>query len=294
MGGMSASTTATVTAGDGTPLLVRRWLSDGSPWAHVLLVHGIAEHSGRYERVGEWLASAGLDVTGYDLRGFGASGGRRAFVDRWKRYHDDLEERLAAVRAEAGDVPVALVGHSLGGLITLGYVLAEPPRPSPDALVLSAPAIEAAVPGWKRTVAAVLGRAVPTASLKNELDGELLSRDPSVGERYLADPLAHHATTTRLGAEALAEQRRVRAALGRLAIPTLVYHGSADRLVPTMSSEPLGALATVTRRTYPDLRHESHNEPEGEAVVGDVIAWLRSVLQSPAQLNTASGEREMR
>jgi len=61
-----------------------------------------------------------------------------------------------------------------------------------------------------------------------------------------------------------------------------------------MSSEPLAVLATVTRRTYPDLRHESHNEPEGEAVVGDVIAWLRSVLQSPAQLNTASGEREMR
>lgn len=280
MAAMTTSESRSVAAADGTPILVRRWIPDRSPWAHVLLVHGIAEHSGRYDHVGRWLADAGLSVTGYDLRGFGGSGGRRAFVDRWGRHHDDLADRLAAVRTEAGDRPVALMGHSLGGLIALGYVLAEPPRRLPDALVLSAPALEATVPGWKRAIATVLGRAAPMVSLKNDLDGELLSRDPTVGERYLADPLAHHATTTRLGAEALAEQRRVRASLGRLSIPTLVYHGTADRLVPTASSERLGELDAVTRRTYPDLRHESHNEPEGGDVIGDVVSWLRSVLQS--------------
>ena len=278
---MSTSTTANVTAADGTPVLLRRWAADHGPWAHVLLVHGIAEHSGRYEHVGEWLAAAGLDVTGYDLRGFGGSGGRRAYVDRWKQHHDDLAERLAAVRAEAAGRPVAMFGHSLGGLIALGYVLSEPPRPLPDALVLSAPALDATVPGWKRAIAAVLGRAAPRVSLKNDLDGDLLSRDATVGERYSSDPLAHHATTTRFGAEALAEQRRVRGALRRLSIPTFVYHGTADRLVPTAASEPLAALPGVTRRTHPDLRHESHNEPEGPSVIQDVVAWLRSVLQSP-------------
>jgi alpha-beta hydrolase superfamily lysophospholipase len=116
--------------------------------------------------------------------------------------------------------------------------------------------------------------------VKNAFDGTILSRDPAVAERYLADPLNHHATTTRLGAEALAEQKRATAALDRLSLPTLVYHGGDDRLVPTASSEVFASAPEVTRRTYPGLRHESHNEPEGEAVIADVIAWLRSVLES--------------
>ena len=76
--------TSTVSAADGTSILVRRWAAAGEPWADVLIVHGIAEHSGRYEHVGGWLAEAGLEVTGYDLRGFGGSGGRRAWVGSWR------------------------------------------------------------------------------------------------------------------------------------------------------------------------------------------------------------------
>src|SRR6476660_4161191 len=131
------STTGRATARDGTELVVRTWLPVGEPWAVVLLVHGLAEHSGRYEHVGQQLAAAGLDVDAYDQRGFGGSAGRRAFVDRWSQNHDDLEERLAAVRSAAGGRPVGLLGHSLGGLIALGYVLAEPARPLPDLLGLT-------------------------------------------------------------------------------------------------------------------------------------------------------------
>jgi acylglycerol lipase len=276
MGGVTTSRTATMTAPDGTPILVRTWAASGQPWASILLVHGLAEHSGRYEHVGQQLASAGLEVMAYDQRGFGASGGRRAFVDRWDLVHDDLEDRLAALRAASGGRPVVLFGHSLGGLIVLGYVLAEPPRPPPDLLVLSAPALESTIPGWKRGLAGVLGRVAPTLSLSNAFDGAILSRDPTVGERYLADPLNQHETTTRFGALAIAEQGRVRAVLGRLSIPTLVYHGEDDHLVPTAASAPLGAVPGVVRRTYPGLRHESHNEPEGPAVIADVVDWLRA------------------
>jgi acylglycerol lipase len=280
MGGMTTSATATVPAGDGTPILVRTWTATGEPWASVLLVHGLAEHSGRYEHVGRQLAAAGLEVVAYDQRGFGGSGGRRAFVDRWSKVHDDLDERLAALRSTSGDRPVILFGHSLGGLIALGYVLAEPPRPLPDLLVLSAPALESTIPGWKRAFARVLGRVAPTLTLANAFDGAILSRDPAVGERYLADPLNEHETTTRFGALAIAEQSRVRAALSGLSIPTLVYHGEDDHLVPTAASAPLGAIRGVVRRTYPGLRHESHNEPEGPAVIGDVVDWLRANVAS--------------
>src|SRR6476660_9464768 len=135
-----SSTTRTQTAADGTPILVRDWAAVGEPWGHVLLVDGLAEHSGRYEHVGGWLADAALEVTGYDLRGLGASGGRRAWADARARHHDDLGERLAAIRAGAPDRPVVLYGHSMGALVALGYVVAEPERPLPDLLVLSAPA----------------------------------------------------------------------------------------------------------------------------------------------------------
>ena len=277
---VAMSTTATIAARDGTPLLVRQWAPTGTKWATVVLVHGIAEHSGRYEDVGRWLAEAGLDVRSFDLRGFGASGGRRAWVERWSELHDDLEDQLTAARADSGGHPLVLYGHSLGGLIALGYCVAAPPRPLPDALVLSAPALDSSTPGWMRAAAGVLSRVAPRIALKNAFDGSVLSRDPTVAERYQADSLNHHSTTARLGAEALAEQGRVRAALHRLAIPTLVYHGEDDRLVPTASSEPLAAVPAVTRRTWPGLRHESHNEPEGAAVVADAVAWLHSVLDS--------------
>jgi alpha-beta hydrolase superfamily lysophospholipase len=273
-----SSTTSTVPAADGTPILVRRWAAAGEPWADVLIVHGIAEHSGRYEHVGGWLAEAGLEVTGYDLRGFGGSGGRRAWVGSWREYHDDLEERLGDVRLRAGGRPVALFGHSLGGLVAYGYAVADPARPLPDALVVSAPALDSNLPSWQRSLARVLTHVAPTLQVKNAFDGTILSRDPAVAERYLADPLNHHSTTTRLGAEALAEQKRALAALDRLSVPTLVYHGGDDRLVPTASSEVFAAAPRVTRRTYPGLRHESHNEPEGEAVIADAVAWLRAIL----------------
>jgi alpha-beta hydrolase superfamily lysophospholipase len=275
-----SSTTRTTPAADGTPILVREWAARDKAWAHVLLVHGLAEHSGRYEHVGGWLADAGLDATAYDLRGFGASGGRRAWADAWSRHHDDLAERLAAIRAGTPDRPVVLYGHSVGALVALGYVVAVPERPLPDALVLSAPAVDSSLPRWQKAAAPVLARVAPTLEVKNAFDGTILSRDPSVAERYLADPLNYHRTTTRFGADALIEQSRVLAATDRLSLRTLVIHGGDDRLVPTASSERFAALPTVTRRVYPGLRHESHNEPEGELVIADVVAWLRSVLES--------------
>jgi alpha-beta hydrolase superfamily lysophospholipase len=219
------------------------------------------------------MAEAGIDTYAYDQRGFGASGGRRAWVDRWSRFHDDLAERLAATSTAAAGGPVVLYGHSLGGLVALGYALSD--RPKPDALVLSAPALDAAIPAWKRGLARILGVTVPNLAVRNSLATSVLSRDPEVGVRYVADPLNHHLTTTRLGLEFLREQARVRTALGGLRVPTLVIHGEADRLVPTRASAPLAEIPSVTRRTYPALRHEMHNEPEGPAVIDDVIGWLR-------------------
>jgi acylglycerol lipase len=266
-------------APDGTELLVRHWPGDGTPWARLLIVHGLAEHSGRYEHVGRHFAAAGIDAHGIDLRGFGGSGGRRAWVDRWSQHHDDLEHRIAALKSTSPDLPLVLYGHSLGGLVVLGYALdahALDGGTRPDLLVLSAPAIRASIPAWQRALLVALSPIAPGMRIANRLPTESLSKDPRVWSDYLTDPLNEHRSTMRLGTEAMAEQRRVAAALDRLTVPTLVIHGGDDRLVPTATSEVFEERAHVTRRVYDGVRHELHNEPERERVLDDVVAWIRA------------------
>lgn len=271
-----ASTTETVPGRNGSALLLRHWPAVGRATASVLIVHGLGEHSGRYERTGSILAAAALDVTAFDLEGFGGSSGRRAYVDRWESWLDDLGDRLAALRA-AGR-PVVLLGHSLGGLVGLTY--AESDRAQPDLLVLSAPAIAADLPDWKKALVRVLGRVAPTVTVANGLDGLQLSRDPAVGVAYVADQLNYHRTTAKLGLLLLEAQERASAGLGRLRVPTLVFLGGVDPIVPPASSEVLGRLPGVTRRVYPDLCHETLNEPEGPQVAADVAVWIAANLPS--------------
>ena len=112
-----------------------------------------------------------------------------------------------------------------------------------------------------------------------------------MAEKVGADPPAAKASTTRFGAEALAEQARVRRDYAGLTLPTLVLHGLDDGLVPAQASEILASLPNVERRTYPGLRHELHNEPEGPAVVDEIIGWMKGRATLSPQPNIASGER---
>jgi acylglycerol lipase len=276
-----------VTADD-VDLLTRHWPA-ADPWAAMLIVHGLGEQCGRYEHVGDHFAAAGIDTYAYDHRGNGGSGGRRGDIDRWSRYHDDLQERLGATRAAAGERPLILYAHSMGGLIAAGYLLSD--RPRPDLTVLTAPGLDSTLAGWKKLLAPLLARIVPTLSVPNGVPPETLSRDPEVGRRAKADPLNEQTSTARFGAEAIAEQARVRARARAIGGPTLVLHGLDDTLVPPGSSEVFDGAAGVERRTYPGLRHELHNEPEGPAVLDDVVEWIRSRATLGGQPNTASGER---
>lgn len=274
---MTAGVVGTARTQDGLDLRTLRWPAEGGARAHALVVHGIAEHAARHAPLASRFAIAGIETHSYDLRGFGGSGGPRAYVERWSEYHDDLKDQLAAIRVVAGELPVVLYGHSMGGLIALGYVLADPPRPQPDVLVLSAPAIATVVARWKRSLADVLGRVLPRFEIANDLPAGGLSRDPQVELAYRSDPLNYHRTTTRLGMELFHEQALVGsrlAEIGALPVPTYVLHGADDPVVPLSASASLEGRTNATRRVYPGLRHEMHNEPEAAAVIGDTIAWI--------------------
>ncbi len=268
------STLEKVQARDGESLALRHWEPAGEARASLLIIHGLGEHGGRYERAGGIFAVGGLDTWALDLRGFGASGGRRAYVERLDTWLDDIADRLATLRATAK--PVVLFGHSMGGLIATRY--AESDRPQSDLLVLSAPAVSSTIPAWKRVLVRALGRVAPMLAVKNDLAGSILSRDPAVGLDYVADPLNVHSTTTRLGTVLLGAQAPAIADLGRIRVPTLVIHGGLDQLVPTASSGVFAGRPGVERRVIDGLRHETFNEPEGPQVVGEVAAWIVSHL----------------
>lgn len=253
--------------------LVRDWEPEGSTRAHIVIVHGIAEHSGRYERTGSLLADAGFRVRSFDLVGAGGSGGKRWHIDDWTTYHAQVESHVVWAREQSG--PLVLMGHSLGGAIALGYLLSD--RPQPDLAILSAPALAGGA-DWQRAVAPILAKVVPTLAIPNPVNGEHLSRDPAVAEAYFADPLVHTKSTVGFGARAFKEIDRLNAELSGLTVPTLVVHGGDDVLVRTASSEPLGELPNVERKVYEGLRHETLNEPEGPEVVADLVTWISAHL----------------
>ena len=260
------------TARDGTKIAVRRWKVD-DPKAALLIVHGLGEHSGRYEHVAAFFNERRMDVTAFDLRGHGLSGGRRGHVDRWTDYLDDLEDRLTEVRSIG--VPVVLYGHSLGGLIAASYV--ESARPQPDLFVASAPGLQDNLSPILHVLPKVLGPLLPTLAVATGITGEQLSRDPAVGEAYFADPLVLTKATLRLAVEALAAQGRTIAGVGSITIPTLTIQGSEDSLVPATASALLEPHAK--RILYEGLRHECHNEPEQDEVLADVAMWIEEHLQ---------------
>ena len=124
---------------------------------------------------------------------------------------------------------------------------------------------------------------MPKFVIKNDFHPAGLSHDPAVGAAYLADPLAVHRTTARLGQELLAEQvvvQRQLARIDRMPVPTYVLHGTSDPIVPVTASALLEGKGNVTRRVYPDLVHEMHNEPQRDDVIADTVAWLDSWLRA--------------
>lgn len=264
---------------DGTHLRTLRWDAVGQPWATALIVHGLGEHGGRYGNVAAALTAAGIEVHAYDHRGFGGSAGPRAYVERWEQLHDDLQERLAAIRAAGDGRPVVLYGHSMGGLVATGYVLADPPRPLPDLLVLSSPGFDSTIAPWKRTLAATLNGIVPRMRISNGPVRDGLSHDPSVRDAYARDPLCQPSSTVRFGHEGFEAQRRVRAAIDAIdamPVPTYVFHGSHDPVVPVAASDAIGRRGNVTRHVHDGLRHETHHELEHEHVMAEVVEWLES------------------
>lgn len=276
-------------AGDGVELVGESRLPARPPRAHVLLVHGFAEHRGRYDILVEELTGAGFGVHRFDLRGHGESGGRRGHVERFAEYRRDLDRVAEAVLpAGSGDrPPVLLLGHSLGGLIALDLVLAGPERFR--GLALSSPFLGAAfrLPPFVRAFAGAAARLAPDADFAAGLDPEGLSRDPEVVRRYREDPRVLRRLSASWLRAVLDAQTAVLERAGELRLPVLLLLGSADPIAdPERGRELFERLGSPAKRleVYYGFRHEVLNELGRERVVADLLGWLteRAVPGAPA------------
>ena len=266
-------TSGTRTMPDGTELYTRTW-EHPDPAATVLIIHGVSEHVGRWEHVAEHFVGEGFEAHSYDQRAHGESGDGTLDIEHFDLFVDDIAHTIEAIRTEGR--PLVLYGHSMGGLIAASYAQSE--HPQPDILVLSAPALVAAVPPPLKIAAKVMGRLAPKFAIKSPVTKSHLSRDPAIGDAYVADPKVYLRGTARFGKMLFEMMDRARSSLHKITVPTLVIHGADDEIVPPRASAPLAAIDGVERRVFPGLRHETHNEPEQDEVLGFVSGWIKARL----------------
>ena len=266
-------------ATDGTEIFYQRRLpAVPRPRAVILLVHGLGEHSDRYNHLFQRLVPEGYAFYGPDHRGFGRSGGPRGHVTRFEQYVGDLKQLNTVMDEELPGIPKVIYGHSMGGLITLSYAMAHPG--DFPTLVSSSPGL-ANPPRAGRLllgVLNVLSLIHPTYALDSRGDHAGLSRDPAEVRRAKADTLCHGRITARWVTEFLNAQHRVSRHPQRLTTPSvLMLQGTGDtKVIPRASHDFFQALAMrdKTYHGYPGFYHELHNDLDRQQVLEDVAHWL--------------------
>ena len=268
----------------GLSIYWQAWLPDAEPSGVVVIAHGVSEHSDRYVHVAERLVREGYAIYAIEHRGHGRSEGPRALIDRVDNAVADLDSLVSLAAAEHPGTPVFLLGHSMGGALSVSYAMRHQQRLT--GLILSAPvaALEAA-PMVTRIMARILSALAPQRPLF-AIDASLVSRDPDVVKAYAEDPLVYHGKLpVRTVAELTSTVDSFPDGAGAITVPTLIMYGTADRLCPPEGSVMLGERIGATDKTvksYEGLYHEILNEPEQQQVLDEMCSWLAAHLAAPA------------
>jgi alpha-beta hydrolase superfamily lysophospholipase len=267
-------------AGEGElPLFYQAWLPlTGRPRAVLINLHGLGDHSSLYPSLASYFPPRRIAVYAFDMRGNGRSPGQRAYLQSWEEYRGDLHRFIKVVQGFEDALPLFLLGNSLGGLVVLDYALHHPQEMA--GVIAAAPPLgEVGVPAYLMALGRVMSRVWPRFSLQVGMDLSGLARDPSVVETVLADPLFHRRGTARLSTEVTTAIERVQASAAELAVPLLILHGSADRMVPPDGSRQFfSKLRHPDRefREYPGAYHGLFADLNQQEVLGDLERWLEA------------------
>ena len=271
-----------VRTSDALDLVWQSW-KPPTPGGVIVIVHGLAEHGGRYRETAEFLADNGWAVYACDLRAHGLSPNPpkagRVHVDRFTDYFRDVEAMTGLARGEYPELPLFILGHSMGGLISIRYVLERPEGLA--GAIISSPALGThpafKPPAFLRILVRVLSFLAPRVRVDSELDTDAISRDPDVVKAYREDPLISEKISARWYSEILRSMKKAHQAAGSLRVPMLLMQSGEDRLVdPAAPGRWAEAAppALVERVTWDGLYHEMLNEPEKDRVRARILEWL--------------------
>ncbi len=259
------------------------WESDipDRPKAHVGIVHGYADHCGRYRKFIQALVNDGFAAHAFDYRGHGQADGRRGYCDHFSDYLGDLDAFWNRVRTAANGQKAFLVGHSQGGLMAIHYQAGRPAGLA--GAVLSSPYLKLALkpPPVKVLAARLIGSAIPWLPLKNEIRFEQLTRDVEAQKAVERDPLYNHTVTPRWFNESNRAQQEAMAMAGSFQLPAFVFCGSADGIAsPEATRAFFDRLGSRDKKLkeYPGMLHEPLNEVGKEEVWKDISNWISKHL----------------
>jgi alpha-beta hydrolase superfamily lysophospholipase len=252
--------------------------SDEAPRRGVVaLMHGYGEHSGRYDHVAGALVRCGYQVLAIDARGHGRSSGRRGHIEHFDAHVDDLALLVRRAHDRWPGLPLFVLGHSNGGLITLRYALRRPREVA--GFVVSSPLckVALAVPAAKELAGRIASRVWPTLSIPTGLDAAYVSHLEEVVRAYRRDPLVFGTTTVRWYTEAQHAMADLAGRAHTLDQPFLFLVAGADRIVePQATRRVFHGLASSEREieVYGDLYHEILNEARWRDVLRRAVLWM--------------------
>jgi alpha-beta hydrolase superfamily lysophospholipase len=266
---------------EGRELFFQSWKPAGAAKAIIAIVHGGVEHSGHYGFLVESLVEKGFALTGLDLRGHGRSEGTRGHVMDWNEIREDMGFYLARVQKEFPGKPLFLFGHSMGGTIALDYSIRRTPALS--GVILSGAAISTAI--YSRVLiwsGRLLSAFFPSRTVNLNFDFSILSRDPSVVEKYVNDPLVLSTNSFRFATEYLKTVAWVWDHPSEWKLPLLMLYGSEENFVSSEDiNEFFGKLGCEDKELiiYEGGFHQPHNDLQREQVFSDIEKWMDKRLQ---------------
>jgi acylglycerol lipase len=258
-------------------LYYQSWLSQEAPKAVIIIAHGIVEHSGRYQRIANYLAEKSYAVYAFDYRNHGRSQGQKGHVDDFAYFIDDLRTFYQLVKSKHPNNKIFLFGHSMGAAISLAYSEKYSAELAGIMVSGSPLCIQPQLPTAVIALIYPLALIVPRMPFYR-LDSSTLSSDKKVVDSYDNDPLVFRGKlTTRLLLSFLWELHKIRAGLSKIQVPILIMHGSEDKLcLPAGSESALRGISSTDKviQIYQGFFHEILNEPQYAEVQADMLAWL--------------------
>lgn len=248
-----------------------------SPRGVLVFVHGVGDHIGRYTHFAKYSAERGFAFYGIDLPGHGLSAGIRGQIGSEEEIFILLQELVRYAKAEQPELPLYMMGHSMGGLLVLTKRMKYDAK-EVKAYIASSPWLELVRNGgpMMRKLAIALARLQPNLTMDNGIVPSMLyTPSPEIPDTASKDPLRHTRISASTAAQCFKWSEKVLSTANKPGKPFYLLHGSADPICSVQGSRKLArAAAECTYQEWANLKHETLNEASWREVADGILSWL--------------------